>query len=86
MRFPRVCASKSVSVNVGRKPKLSTSDIELPMSIEEIDMNILQNIVGFTEDTVSTKNTASHAMVCDSSKYLKCIWSLSLNVCLHSDT
>ncbi|KAK4395085.1 Midasin, partial [Sesamum angolense] len=56
-RFPRVCASKIVSVNVGRQPELTTREIELPTSIEEIDMNMLRNIVGMTRDTVSTSDS-----------------------------
>ncbi|KAI3455601.1 hypothetical protein Pfo_012264 [Paulownia fortunei] len=62
VRFPRVCASKIVSVKVGRQPKLSTRDIELPTSIEEIDMKMLQNVIGFTRDAVSTRETFSHAV------------------------
>ncbi|KAK6125035.1 hypothetical protein DH2020_041213 [Rehmannia glutinosa] len=62
VRFPRVCASKVVSVKVGRQPILSTCDIELPMSIEEIDMNVLQNVIGFTRDAISTKEASSCAV------------------------
>ncbi|KAH6793247.1 hypothetical protein C2S52_003724 [Perilla frutescens var. hirtella] len=61
VRFPRVCASKRVCVNVEREALLSRSDIELPTIIEEIDMYVLENIVGLTDDTVSTGDTSSHA-------------------------
>lgn len=63
MRFPRAFASKTVSVNVGTEIKLYSHHIELPTSIEEIDMNVLQNTAEFT--AVSTGETAFHAMVCD---------------------
>nr|AMP82937.1 acidic leucine-rich nuclear phosphoprotein 32-related protein 1 [Catalpa bungei] len=53
MRFPRVFASRTVSVNLGRQPKLLTSDIQLPTYVEEIDMNMLQNVIGLTTGTVS---------------------------------
>ncbi|KAL8046294.1 hypothetical protein ABFX02_08G168300 [Erythranthe guttata] len=59
-RFPRACASNLVSINVGRQPKISTRDIELPMSIEEIDMNMLQNIIGLTGAAFSAKDVSSH--------------------------
>ncbi|PIN24695.1 hypothetical protein CDL12_02577 [Handroanthus impetiginosus] len=62
MRFPRVCASKTVSVNVGRQPELSASDIELPMSVEEIDMNMLQDIIGLTTGPVSAREMVSHTV------------------------
>ncbi|KAK4427378.1 Midasin [Sesamum alatum] len=62
LRFPRVCASKIVSVNVGRRPELSTHEIELPTSVEEIDMNMLRNIVGLTRDTVSKSDTVPVAV------------------------
>ncbi|KAL0354500.1 UNVERIFIED_CONTAM: Midasin [Sesamum radiatum] len=57
LRFPRVCASKIVSVNVGRQLELTTREIELPTSMEEIDMNMLRNIVGMTRDTVSRSDS-----------------------------
>lgn len=65
MRFPRVCASERVSVNVERKALLSRCDIGLPTIIEEIDVDLLENIVGFTDDTVSTVRYYT---------YLKRIW------------
>ncbi|KAL2243207.1 UNVERIFIED_CONTAM: Midasin, partial [Sesamum indicum] len=61
-RFPRVCASKIVSVNVGREPELTTREIELPTSIHEIDMNMLRHIVGLTRDTVSTSDSVPVAV------------------------
>lgn len=70
VRFPRACASKRVAVDVGRKALLSRSDIEWPTIIEEIDMHVLQNIAELTDDTVSTRDTSSHATVRQSS-YLK---------------
>lgn len=62
VRFPRVCASKRVSTNVGRKAQLSINDIEWPTIFEETDLYVLQNMVEFG-DTVSTRETSSHAMV-----------------------
>ncbi|KAL0415065.1 UNVERIFIED_CONTAM: Midasin, partial [Sesamum latifolium] len=38
-------------------PELTTREIELPTSMEEIDMNMLRNIVGMTRDTVSTSDS-----------------------------
>lgn len=58
--------SKIVSINVGRQPILSTPDIELPMGIEDIDMNMLQNIIAFTGGDFSIKDASSHTMVCHS--------------------
>ncbi|GFQ03816.1 midasin [Phtheirospermum japonicum] len=62
VRFPRVCASESVSVNVGRQPVVSNRDIEFPTSVEEIDMIMLHNVLGFTNETVSAKENFSCAM------------------------
>lgn len=52
VRFPRVCASERVSVNV-ESTLLSRCDIRLPTIIEEIDVDLLENIVVSTDDTVS---------------------------------
>ncbi|XP_073015322.1 midasin-like isoform X1 [Primulina eburnea] len=52
MRFPRGCASKIISVNVGGKPELSIHDIDLSMNIAEINMNLLKKITISTCDVV----------------------------------
>ncbi|KAL3824480.1 hypothetical protein ACJIZ3_020509 [Penstemon smallii] len=53
MRFPRSCASKTVSLEFGKQPQLSTCDIGLPTSIEEVDMNMVQNIIDLAGTNVS---------------------------------
>ncbi|KAK4479548.1 hypothetical protein RD792_015065 [Penstemon davidsonii] len=53
MRFPRSCASKTVSLKFGKQPQLSTCNIGLPTSIEEVDMNMVQNIIGLAGSNVS---------------------------------
>lgn len=67
VRFPRACAAKTVFIDVGRKAQLSISDIEWPTIVEEIDIYVLQNIVELSCDTISTRETSTHAMVCHSS-------------------
>ncbi|KAG6397962.1 hypothetical protein SASPL_139412 [Salvia splendens] len=59
VRFPRVCASKRVSIDVGRKAQLSINDIDWPTIVEETDLYVLQNMVELTGDTVSARE--SHA-------------------------
>ncbi|KAL8480046.1 hypothetical protein ACS0TY_026830 [Phlomoides rotata] len=62
VRFPRAFTSKTVSINVGKELKLYSCHIDMPTSIDEIDVNVLQNIAELTENTVSTRETASHAV------------------------
>ncbi|KAL1551716.1 midasin-like isoform X1 [Salvia divinorum] len=61
LRFPRVCASKRASIDVGRKAQLSISDIEWPTVVEEPEIYVLQNIVELTGDTDSTRDPSSHS-------------------------
>ncbi|KAL3632042.1 hypothetical protein CASFOL_025026 [Castilleja foliolosa] len=62
VRFPRACSSESVSVNFGRQPVVTTRDIEYPMSVVEVDVNMLHNVIVLTSETVSAKENFSCAV------------------------
>ncbi|CAA0814598.1 Unknown protein, partial [Striga hermonthica] len=62
VKFPRLCASRAVSVTVGRQPLLFTRDIQMPMSIDEVDTSMLHNVIGFTIGAVSDKENLSCAL------------------------
>ncbi|KZV19144.1 midasin [Dorcoceras hygrometricum] len=52
IRFPRVCASRIISVNAGGKPEISIHDIDLSMNIAEMNMDLLKKITSSTCDSV----------------------------------
>lgn len=71
MRFPRGCASKSVSFNaVNNGTELLRYDIELPTSISALDLNLLDNLVS------CKRRISNDSKVCD------CLLFLGLRVYL----
>lgn len=62
VRFPRGCASKSVSFSAAdnKCAKLLRYDIELPSIISALDLNLLENLINFKQ------RVDNDSKVCDS--------------------
>lgn len=59
MRFPRVFTSEAVSVKISRGVARSRCDVEFPIDIRGMDMNLLENLATSATDDRSDKK------VCD---------------------